>query len=440
MKPVPGPKSLSLARRLRQVESRNITYLSDHFPVFWESAQGCRVRDVDGRSYLDLTGAFAVAALGHNPPEVRQTIRKQSAKIWHGMGDVHPNAVKVELLERLARLAPGRLSISILSSSGAEAVESALKTARLATGKPRVIAFEGAYHGLTYGTLAVTQRNDFRRPFSGQIPGFAVHLPYPDSLRGPSEEECLERVVNYLKRSSSSAVGSILIEPVQGRGGIRIPKPFFLKELQTLARRRGLLLIADEVFTGFGRTGRMFAVDHSGVEPDLMCVGKALANGFPISACIGSPKGMRAWPLSDGEAIHTSTFLGNPLGCAMALASLQAIEKKKLAQRAAEVGWWWKDHLKFLLDHHPNVGEIRGVGLMVGIELVKDKRSLIPAPKLAGRVVEACLRRGLLVLSGGTHRQVLSLTPPLIISKDELRRAAAILEEVLTRGTPARRN
>lgn len=429
--------SRSLAKRLRRVESRNITYLSKRFPVFWESAKGCCVRDVDGRTYLDLTSAFAVTSLGHGAAPVRRALLRQSAKMWHGMGDVHPSAVKVELLERLAGLAPGSLSVSILSNSGAEAVESALKTARLAAGKPGVLAFEGGYHGLSYGALAVTHRSDFKKPFADQVPGFTRHLPYPDSLRGPSEEECLERVERFLKNPSpppAPPLGAILVEPIQGRGGIRVPKPFFLQELKRLAERHGLLLIADEIFTGFGRTGRRFAVDHSGVAPDLLCVGKALANGFPISACIGTPAVMRAWPTSQGEAIHTSTFLGNPLGCAMALASLDAFEKERLAERAADLGAWWKNRLRALLAEHPRVAEVRGAGLMIGLELVRDRGSLEPDPSLARRVVVECLRKGLIILSGGLHGHVISLTPPLIITKKELEKATAILTEVL-RGT-----
>lgn len=425
---IPGPKSRALSRRLRKVESRNITYLSKDFPVFWESARGCAVRDVDGNTFLDLTGAFAVSSLGHTPPAVQKAIAAQTKKIWHGMGDVHPSAVKVELLERLAQLCPGNLSTTILSSSGAEAVESALKTARLYTGKAGVIAFEGAYHGLSYGTLPVTYRKDFKEPFADQLARYTVHVPYPDSLRGPDEEECLERVERILR----GGVGAILVEPVQGRGGVRVPKPFFLKGLREIATRCGILLIADEIFTGFGRTGKRFGVDHSGVIPDLMCLGKAMANGFPISACVGSSRVMAAWPSSNGEAIHTSTFLGSPLGCAMALASLKELESRSLASRAAHLGEEWKKLLAAAIGGHPKVAEIRGLGLMIGIELVTDRKSLRPDPKAAWQVVSKCLKRGLLVLSGGDHRNVLTLTPPLVISLEELRKATKLIQQTLS--------
>jgi 4-aminobutyrate aminotransferase-like enzyme len=433
---IPGPKSRKLAQRLRQVESKNVTFLGEDFPVFWESARGAWVTDVDGNRFLDLTSAFAVASLGHSAASLQRALQKQSKKIWHGMGDVHPNAVKVELLEALKDITPGDLSQSILSSSGAEAVESALKTARLATGKPGVIAFEDGYHGLTYGTLAVTDRDAFRKPFADQIPAWAVHSPFPDPLRGVSEERCLEALERYLKGGAynpAGAVGAILVEPMQGRGGIRIPKPFFLKGLREMASRYSLVLIADEIFTGFGRTGRDFAVDHSHVVPDLLCGGKALANGFPLSVCIGTPEVMQAWPESDGEAIHTSTFLGNPLGCAMGLAALREFRSKHLSRRSATLGETWKKRLEKALGDHPRVAEIRGAGLMLGIELVRDRKTLNPDPELASRVITECLQQGLIVLSGGGQRNVLSLTPPLTVAQRDLDRATRILEAVLNK-------
>jgi 4-aminobutyrate aminotransferase-like enzyme len=423
-----------LADRLRRVESRNVTFLSPQFPVFWASAHGSWVTDADGHRYLDLTSAFGVASLGHRPAAVAQAASRQIRRMWHGMGDVHPNGVKVELLEALARIAPGDLNIAILASSGAEAVESALKTARLATGRPGVICFEGAYHGLTYGTLPYTDRDEFSKPFADQLPQTAVRMPYPDSLRGPDEGAVLHRIEQHLKAATGApagGIGAILVEPLQGRGGVRLPRPAFLRGLQELAHRYQLVLIADEVFTGFGRTGLPFAVEHSGVVPDLLCVGKALANGFPLSACIGNRERMQSWPESDGEAIHTSTFLGNPLGCAMALASIKALEQKRLAKRASDLGDWWKRRLIDELGSHPMVGEIRGAGLMIGIELVQDQKALEPAPEEASRVVVEALRQGLIILSSGVHRNTLSLTPPLTATRDELEQATRTLKKVL---------
>jgi 4-aminobutyrate aminotransferase / (S)-3-amino-2-methylpropionate transaminase / 5-aminovalerate transaminase len=417
-----------LAGRLRQVESRNVTFVS------WESAEGSEVRDVEGRRYIDLTSAFAVSSLGHRTPAVQKAIFHQSKKLWHGMGDLHPSAIKVELLERLAHLAPGKLSVSILSCSGADAVESALKTARLFTGKPGVIAFQGAYHGLSYGTMALTDRREFSAPFRDQLASTVVHLPFPDSLRGPGGEDSLRALEHFLRsggKPHAGPIGAILFEPVQGRGGIRIASVMFMKGLREISRRHRVLLIADEIMTGLGRTGRTFAVDHAGVVPDLLCLGKALANGFPLSVCIGRPDVMAAWPPSDGEAIHTSTFLGNPLGCAMALASLKELTSKNLAARAGALGRWWKDLLVRELGAHPRIGEIRGIGLMIGIEFVKDKKYLAPDPAWTSQIVKVSLKRGLIVLSGGAGRNVLTMTPPLTISKAELQKATQILKGVL---------
>jgi 4-aminobutyrate aminotransferase-like enzyme len=421
---IPGPKSRRLAERLRQVESKNITFLNEEFPVFWESAKGSWVTDADGHRFLDLSSAFAVASLGHRAPALLKTLHRQSKKIWHGMGDVHPNAVKVDLLEALQEITPGDLSHSILSSSGAEAIESALKTARLATGKRGVIAFDGGYHGLSYGTMGATDRPEFKTPFQDQVPSWITHSAFPDRLQGLSEEKCLEILERLLKSGSHPAgpFGALLVEPMQGRGGIRIPQPLFLQGLRDLAKRYELMLIADEIFTGFGRTGRMFGVDHSKVVPDLMCLGKALTNGFPLSACVGTPDVMNAWPESDGEAIHTSTFLGNPLGCAMGLAAIRELKAKRLVERSAKIGESWKRKLQDALGSHPGVLDIRGAGLMIGIEL---------ADRLAGRVVTESLRRGLIVLSGGKQRNVLTLTPPLTISEKELSQATTILSDVL---------
>ncbi len=423
-----------LVERLRHVESRNVTFASDDFPVFWESADGDTVRDTDGRSYIDLTSAFGVSSLGHRSSPIQKAIVTQSKKLWHGMGDVHPSRIKVELLEALAKVAPGKLSVSILSCSGADAVESALKTARLVTGKPGVLAFRGGYHGLSYGTLGVTDRAEFAAPFRDQIPLTAVHMPFPDKLRGYTEEMALEATSSFLRKEGAAPVGpigAILVEPVQGRGGVRVPAPMFLKELRGIARRHGLLLIADEVMTGLGRTGRTFAVEHSGVVPDLLCVGKALGNGFPISACVGLPDVMNAWPPSDGEAMHTSTHLGNPMGCAMALASLKELVSKQLAAKAGVLGKWWIQHLTHELGNHPRVAEIRGLGLMVGIEFVTDKKSLSPDPRWTSQVVTSALRHGLIVVSGGQGRNVLTLTPPLTMSRARLEKATQLLKESL---------
>jgi 4-aminobutyrate aminotransferase / (S)-3-amino-2-methylpropionate transaminase / 5-aminovalerate transaminase len=435
----PGPASRALAQELARHESPNVTYLGEDFPVFWAEARGANVRDVDGNVYVDLTAAFAVASAGHGHPEIVTAVQAQAARLLHGMGDVHPPDVKVLLLRALAEVTPGGLCRSVLANSGAEAIEVALKTSALATGRPRVIAFHGGYHGLTYGALDVSGGEDFRTPFSAQLARNAIFAPYPYSYRSPfrGDDEavaaaCLRYLEHLLDSPATAAeeVGAILVEPVQGRGGDIVPHPSFLPGLREICDRRQLLLIADEIYTGFGRTGRWFACEHTGVTPDILVAGKALTGGLPLAVCIGTDEVMRAWPPSGGEAIHTSTFLGNPLGCAAALASLQVLREQRLVERAAVVGAHLKTRLEQITSGHPHVGEVRGLGMMVGVELVRNRDSRVPAPELVGHGVVEALRRGLLLLGGGIHGNVLSFSPPFVITDAQLAHALEVLEEV----------
>jgi 4-aminobutyrate aminotransferase len=438
--PPPGPESRRLAAELARVESPNVTYLGDDFPVFWEAARGANVRDVDGNVYVDLTAAFAVAGPGHAHPRIVAAVQAQAEKLMHGMGDVHPPAVKVDVLRALAGVAPGGLTRAVLASSGAEAVEAALKTAAVATGKPRVLAFHGSYHGLTYGALAASGREDFRAPFASQLPRTAVFAPYPYAYRSPFGREPEEvgqatlRYVEYLldtPGTASEGIGAILVEPVQGRGGDVVPPDGFLPGLRRICDERGLLLVFDEVYTGFGRTGRWFAGEHWGVTPDILCVGKGMTGGMPFAACIGTDAVMEAWPKSAGEAIHTSTFLGHPLGCAAALASIAVLRDERLVERSADLGARILGRLREMSADHPHVGEVRGLGMMIGIELVRDRETREPAPELAGRIVIETLRRGILTLGGGIHGNVLSLSPPFVLTDEQAGHALATLASVL---------
>lgn len=444
--PPPGPRSRALAAELARWESPNVTYLADDFPVFWEAARGANVLDADGNVYVDLTAAFAVAGVGHAHPRVVDAIQRQSATLLHGMGDVHPPAIKVELLRALAEAAPGGLTRSVLASSGAEAVEAALKTAMMATGKPRVLAFHGSYHGLTYRALSVSGREDFRAPFAAQLASSAVFAPYPYAYRSPfgrDADEVCAATLRYVEHvldtpgSASEAIGAILVEPIQGRGGDVVPADAFLPGLRRICDERGLLLILDEIYTGFGRTGRWFACEHWGVVPDVLIVGKGLTGGFPFSACIGTDAVMDAWPRSTGEALHTSTFLGHPVGCAAALASMAVLRDERLVERSAELGGRILGRLRAMTADHPNVGEVRGRGMMIGMEMVRDRESRAPAPELAGRIVVEGLRRGVLVLGGGIYGNVLSFSPPFVITEAQVDFALEAIGEILAgmRGT-----
>lgn len=437
--PPPGPASRALARELALYESPNVTYLGEDFPVFWAEAVGANVRDVDGNVYVDLTAAFAVAGAGHANPRIVEAVREQAGRLMHGMGDVHPPDIKVALLRKLAEIAPAGLTRSVLANSGGEAVEAALKTAAIATGKPRVLAFHGGYHGLTYGALDVSSREDFRAPFAAQLGRNAVFAPYPYAYRSPFGDDpeevaaaCLRYVEHLLDTpgTASEEIGALLVEPVQGRGGDVVPHPAFLPGLRRICDERGLLLILDEIYTGFGRTGRWFACEHTGVVPDLLVVGKALTGGLPFAACIGTERVMSAWPRSRGEAIHTSTFLGNPVACAAALASIEALEEGRLVERSATLGAALAEGLRRVTGDHPHVGEVRGLGMMIGVEMVRDRTSREPAPELSGRVVVEALRRGLLLLGGGIYGNVLSFSPPFVLTEEQMERALEILGEI----------
>ena len=410
---VPGPRSRALAARLAEVESRNVTCSEPAPPIFWERAAGSNVWDVDGNRFVDLGSGFGVANVGHAHPRVVGAIHEESERLLHVMGDVHPAAAKPALLEALVRRYPGGAPArGVLGSSGSDAVEMALKTALIATGRAGVVAFEGAYHGLALGVLDVTWRPLFREPFAPRLPGATVFARFGDA-------DDARRAA----RRCPQPVGAVLVEPIQGRGGERIPPDGFLAELRALCDDEGWLLVADEVYTGFGRTGRWFACEHEGVIPDLLCVAKGLASGMPISACLGRTEIMDAWPPSRGEALHTQTFLGHPPGCAAALASIAVLEEEKLVERSAALGARALSHLSRLLSGRPGVVDVRGRGLLLGVEC--------DTPERAGAACANALARGVIALTSGDDGRVITVTPPLVIEEEILEVALDLLAESL---------
>lgn len=430
----PVAKTDAILQQLRDYESRNITFMETDgsWPIVWERAKGVQVWDAEGKKYLDLTAAFGVAAAGHANPAVVRAGQKQMAKLLHAMGDVHPHALKARLARELSRITFERWHRKegkvIFNNSGFEAVEAALKTAMLATGKRGVIAFEGAYHGLGYGALNATHREHFRGPFRSQLREFGSFLPFPKTK---SDLRLLTSAATKIFQREK--IGAILVEPVQARGGINIPPPEFLPLLRKLCNEHGALLILDEIYTGFGRTGKWFACEHAGVVPDVICLGKALTGGFPLSACVGRAQVMDAsWPASTGEAIHTSTFLGHPVGCAMALAQIAEIKRRKLCERSAKLGQQLFKMLSILQLPSSIRATPRGVGLMVGLELINQDGS--PATGESLRAIKTMLHRGYILLPEGEHGNVISFTPPLTISEAQLERTARELEKVLNHG------
>ncbi|HXC34375.1 MAG TPA: aspartate aminotransferase family protein, partial [Candidatus Acidoferrales bacterium] len=365
---------------LRDYESRNVLFTEPDgsWPMVWQRAKGTSVWDAKGEKYLDLTGAFGVAAAGHANTNVVKAGRRQMGRLLHAMGDVHPHALKAALARELSRLTfeqwPRRQhgaarAKTIFCNSGFEAVEAALKTAMLATRKREVIVFTGSYHGLGYGTLNVTHRDFFRRPFHPQLRRFGKFVPFPALHQDDSELLNLEKQITRILQRNRT--GAVLVEPVQARGGIIVPPPEFLPMLRGLCDQFGALLIVDEVYTGFGRTGKLFACEHSAVVPDLICLGKALTGGFPLSACVGRADVMdAAWPPSRGEAIHTSTFLGHPVGCAMALAQIAEIRRLDLCARSTDLGIFLLAELDAIKNEKLKIKtSARGLGLMAGLEL-----------------------------------------------------------------------
>ncbi len=430
----PGPASAALGARLHRVESRNVTFVADHWPVFWAEAVGANVLDVDGNVFVDLTSAFGVALLGHASPPVRAALRA-GATLIHGMGDIHPPAPKLELLERLASFSPWADAKVILSTGGSEAVEGALKTGALASGRPGVLAFEGAYHGLTAGSLSATPRSHFRAPFENQLYGGVAFAPFPDPMRDPTPDgsDALDAVRAALIDGAPNGdpIGTIIIEPVQARGGARIPPDGFLAKLSKLARAHDTLVIADEIMTGMGRCGAPLASPSLGLDPDLVVVGKALGGGMPISACIAPARVMDAWPASDGEAMHTSTFLGHPLSCTAACAVLDVIQSDDIPARALELGKTLLGGLRDRLHGVPGVGDVRGLGLLLGIEFVDEDGG--PAHGRGARVAEAALPEGLILLPGGDHGHVLELTPPVTLTEAQVEHAIGTIGDVAER-------
>lgn len=410
--PPPGPRSRELSAALGNLEAPGVNTLYRGEPaILWEEARGANVRDVDGNIYIDLTSGFGVAAVGHRHPKVVAAVREQAGRLLHGLGDVMAHPLRVELARRLVGLAPVDDPQVFFAISGAEAVEIALKTALGATGRPGVLAFAPSYHGLTLGALNVTSREEFRAPFAAHLHGHVRRLPFAGDLA---------RVEEALK---GGGIGAAVVEPIVGREGVLIPPDGWLSALAALCRKHGALLIADEIFTGFGRTGRLFAVEHERVRPDLLCCGKALGGGLPIAAVIARRDLFRCWE-TPGEALHTATFLANPLACAAALAVLDVLQEEDLPRRAVRLGDSLGRRLATWLGHIPAVEEIRGRGLLWGVQL--------RTAEMAKKWMLAAWSRGVLLLAGGPEGRVAQLVPPLTIREEQLAGAVGILEGVFS--------
>jgi acetylornithine/succinyldiaminopimelate/putrescine aminotransferase len=414
--PPPGPRSRELSAALGRFEAPGINTLAGGEPaILWEEARGANVRDVDGNTYIDLTSGFGVAAVGHRHPRVVAAVREQAGRLLHALGDVMAHPPRVELARRLVEIAPVDEPRVFFSISGAEAVEIALKTALGATGRPGILAFEPSYHGTTLGALNVTSREEFRAPFAAHLHGHVRRLPFGGDLA---------RVEEIL---TDGSLGAAIVEPIVGREGVLIPPAGWLSGLAEICRNRGTLLIADEIFTGFGRLGALFAVEHEGVRPDILCCGKALGGGLPIAAVIARRELFRCWE-TPGEARHTATFLANPLACAAALATLDILHEEDLPARAVRLGEILGQRLATWPERFPAVEGVRGRGLLWGVQL--------RAAETAKKWMLAAWSRGVLILAGGPEGRVAQLVPPLTVNEEQLEEAIRILEESLAAGKP----
>jgi len=424
----PGPESRRLGARMSASESpafearrgrRARESGSDQSPIVYTRGTGANVVDVDRNRYVDLTAGFGALLLGHRPPVVAAAVARQQRKLWLALGDVYASEPKIALSIVLSKLFPEKGARVMLGLSGADAITAAMKTAVLATGKPKVIAFEGAYHGLSYAPLAACGlARAFREPFLEQLAPFVRFAPYPGHAND------LDRVLTLVRAElARGETGAVLVEPVLGRGGCIVPPAGFLQGLRDACTEAGALLIADEIWTGLGRSGAWLASVDEGVTPDVVCLGKGLGGGHPISACIGREEVMRAWDTRGGGAIHTATHFGAPTACAAALATLVELRRARLPERAKRVGDRWMADLRAALEGQ-RVVEVRGRGLMVGIALEGGSgRALAAARVLLGA--------GYIVLTGGSGGDVLTLTPPLTIEAGMLERFTRVMKHAL---------
>ncbi len=428
----PGPKSSQLFQRAGQSVARAF---APQLPAFVDRGQGALLFDVDGHAYVDLAGGVGCLAVGHAHPTVVRAVQEQAARFLHTDYAVAPYEGFVAVCERLTATAPGPFpKKAALFNSGAEAVENAVKIARAYTGRPAVVCFEGAFHGRTYMALSLTSRV---RPYKVGFGPFApevYRVPYPYPYRSPfptdedTVEYCLRRLEDlFTLHVDPERVAAVVVEPVLGEGGVVVPPPSFLPRLGEVCRRHGILLVADEVQTGMGRTGRMWAVEHVGVAPDLLVAGKSLAAGMPLSAVVGRREVVDAVP----EAGIGGTYVGNPLSCAASLAVFEVLEQERLVERAGRLGRVAVESLRQVQADCPLVGEVRGLGLMVGVELVKDPERKTPAPQHTDWVLRRAAQRGVLALRAGVHRNVIRILAPLVIRDEDLDRALGVLGDCL---------
>ncbi|MCO6457381.1 MAG: acetyl ornithine aminotransferase family protein [Pirellulaceae bacterium] len=427
--PLPGPRAREVIEADGRVTSPSYTRV---YPLVAARGRGAMLEDVDGNRFLDFTAGIAVCSTGHCHPRVVRAITEQAGELLHMSGTDFYYQPQRQLAEKLAAIAPGPHAKRVFfTNSGTEAVEAAFKLARYHTRRSQVIAFLGSFHGRTMGALSLTGSKPIQRRGFGPLVPQVTHVEYPNCYRCPRSQpgsacclgtlEQLERL--FAHTVPADEVAAVFVEPIQGEGGYIVPPAEFLPGLQRLCERHGILLIADEVQTGMGRTGRMFACQHWGVEPDIICLAKGIASGMPLGAIVARDEIM-TWP----PGAHASTFGGNPVSCVAALETIALLEEG-LVENAARVGDYLLGRLRELAPRHPQVGDVRGRGLMLAVELVEDRVSRRPDPRAAAQVMQRCFELGLLVLTCG--KSCIRLCPPLVIGEREADVAVELLDRAL---------
>jgi 4-aminobutyrate aminotransferase len=428
--PLPGPKAKALIERDSAVVSPSYTR---GYPLVIARGFGSMVEDVDGNVFLDCAAGIAVNSTGHAHPEVVQAITDQAQKFLHMSGTDFFYEPQVRLAEELSSISPiAGGARSFFGNSGTEAVEACLKLARYSTGRQNLIAFLGGFHGRSMGSLALTASKAIqRRGFGPLLPG-VYHAPYADCYRCPlglKSDDCAAECLDFIDHQlfvhlvSPDEVAAVVIEPIQGEGGYVVAPNQFLQRLRELTKTHGILLVDDEVQSGMGRSGKMFAIEYAGVEPDIVAIAKGIASGLPLGVTVAR-KDLMAWP----PGSHASTFGGNPVSCAAAIATIQLL-KRELMKNAADVGAHLKAGLTALMDKHTIIGDVRGRGLMIGVELVRDRQTKERADRERDAVVTAAFTRGLLVLGAG--KNAIRFSPPLVLTRQQADAAVKIFDEAL---------
>ena len=428
---LPGPVGADYVARDHHTMSPSYTR---SYPFVIDRGRGAEVWDVDGNRFLDFNAGIAVTATGHSHPAVVEAIKAQAEKFLHYSGTDFYYPAQIELAEKLSSIAPiSESSLVFFTNSGAESVEAALKLARYATGRQRFLAFRGAFHGRTMGALSLTASKYVQRQGFGPLVPGVDHIDYgycyrcPFNLTYPScEIDCVRRIETEIFRTNVPPleVAAIFVEPVQGEGGYVVPPPGWMQALRELCNKYGILFVADEVQTGFGRTGKMFGMEHFGVEPDIVCLAKGIASGMPLGAMVAK-RSLMTWP----PGAHASTFGGNPVSCAASLATIKLLEDEYIEHSRME-GEYLKTRLQQMAERHPSIGDVRGLGLMVGVELVHDKTTRKRAPELRNELVDQCYYHRLLIIGCGPN--TVRFAPPLMIPRTHLDEGLVIFERVLS--------